>query len=122
MPSELSGGMKQRLSITRALTSEPHILLCDEPFSSIHYVARFGLNTEFKRICLQYGITCVFVTHNVEEAIFLADTLVVLSSRPCREIKTHYPNLSVDPEDAFRCRQSPEFEPLLREVWEDLKH
>jgi NitT/TauT family transport system ATP-binding protein len=121
MPQELSGGMKQRLSIIRALTSEPHILLCDEPFSAIDYVARFSLNTEFKRICLQYGITCVFVTHNVEEAIFLSDVLIVLSSRPCREISRYYPKLKFD-DDAFRCRQSPEFDPLFRQVWEDLKH
>jgi NitT/TauT family transport system ATP-binding protein len=122
MPDQLSGGMKQRLSIIRALTSAPEILLCDEPFSSIDYLARFELNTQFKNICSENEITCIFVTHNIEEAIFLADSLIVLSSRPCRQIKSYRDELPKNKENALSCRQSQEFEPLFRKIWEDLKH
>ena len=122
MPNDLSGGMRQRLSVVRALSSNPDILLCDEPFSAIDYVARFELNTQFRRICKHHKITCVFITHNIEEAIYLADTLIVLSSRPCREISRHFPNDVVDKDSAFACRESSGFDSLFREVWGNLRY
>jgi len=120
-PSTLSGGMQQRVAIVRALESEPRILFCDEPFSAIDFVGRLQLNTEFKKMCRLIGCTTVFVTHNIEEAVFLGDVILVLSKRPCEVIKVIRPQLSRFPEDAVKCRQSPEFEDHFNEIWQALK-
>jgi len=121
MPSELSGGMKQRADIIRALESRPNILLCDEPFSAIDFVTRLSLNTKFKKMCRIHGITTVFVTHNIEESIFLADEIAVMSGRPGRIVAGYTPKLSKHSEDAVRCRESPEFSDLFLRIWEDLR-
>jgi NitT/TauT family transport system ATP-binding protein len=120
LPSELSGGMQQRVGIVRALESEPRMLFCDEPFSAIDFVTRLQLNTEFKKMCRLIGCTTVFVTHNIEEAIFLGDTILVLSKRPCEIVKEIRPQLSRFPEDAVKCRQSPEFDGYFNEIWKAL--
>ncbi len=121
LPAQLSGGMCQRVAIVRALESDPSILICDEPFSSIDFVTRLSLNTEFKALCKLIGCTTMFVTHNIEEAIFLADQIVVLSSVPARVIRTYEPRLSIGSEDAVKCRRAPEFSVLFNSIWEDLK-
>jgi NitT/TauT family transport system ATP-binding protein len=120
-PVALSGGMQQRVAIIRALESEPSILFCDEPFSAIDFVTRLKLNTEFKKLCRTIGCTTVFVTHNIEEAIFLGDVILVLSKRPCQIVKEiRNPQLSLFPEDAVKCRQSPEFGAYFDEIWKAL--
>jgi NitT/TauT family transport system ATP-binding protein len=119
-PSELSGGMQQRVAIVRALESEPRILFCDEPFSAIDFVGRLQLNTEFKKMCRLIGCTTVFVTHNIEEAVFLGDVILVLSKRPCEVVKEIRPQLSKFPEDAVKCRQSPEFDEYFNDIWKAL--
>lgn len=121
LPTQLSGGMRQRVAIVRAIESDPSILICDEPFSSIDFVTRLSLNTEFKTLCKLIGCTTVFVTHNIEEAIFLADKIIVLSSVPARVIRTYEPHLSIGLEDAVKCRKAPEFPILFNAIWEDLK-
>ena len=122
LPAELSGGMAQRVAIIRALESRPRILFCDEPFSAIDFVTRLYLNTRFKFMCRVQGITMVFVTHNIEEAIFLGDEVAVMSGRYARIIKTYKPQLSIGAEDAVECKQSPEFGRLFVQLWEDLKN
>jgi NitT/TauT family transport system ATP-binding protein len=117
----LSGGMAQRVAIIRALESEPKILFCDEPFSAIDFVTRLSLNTKFKKMSRNLGCTTIFVTHNIEEAIFLADRILVLSRRPCRIVDEFAPQLSRCPEDAVKCRQSPEFPAYFDRIWEKLK-
>lgn len=119
-PSELSGGMQQRVAIVRALESEPQILFCDEPFSAIDFVTRLQLNTEFKKLCRLIGCTTVFVTHNIEEAVFLGDRILVLSKRPCEIVKEIRPQLSRFPEDAVKCRQSPKFDSYFNDIWKAL--
>lgn len=122
LPEELSGGMAQRVAVIRALESQPRILFCDEPFSAIDFVGRLELNTRFKYMCKVQGITTIFVTHNIEEAIFLGDEIIVMSARPARIVSAYSPKLSIGSDDAVECRKSPEFADLFQQIWRDLKN
>lgn len=110
-PRELSGGMKQRVAIARSLVNDPNVLLMDEPFSALDVNTRHKLQEELVRIWGEEQKTVIFVTHNVDEAVFLADRVVVLSRNPGTIIKTFNINLA-----RIRDRTKPEFLDLKKEI------
>jgi NitT/TauT family transport system ATP-binding protein len=115
-PHELSGGMRQRVALARALAQESQVLLMDEPFGALDAITRDVLHDEVERVWTETGITILFVTHNVREAVRLGDRVLVLSSRPGRVVEEF-------PVDITRPRrlESPEVAALAGEVTERLR-
>ena len=114
-PKELSGGMKQRVAIARAYAAEPEVLLMDEPFGALDAQTRTQLQTELLVTWEREKKTCFFITHDVEEAIILAQRVVIMSARPGRireivEVNIPYPRTQ-------ETKLTPEFNALKNRIW-----
>ena len=114
-PWQLSGGMQQRVTIARALAAEPRILLMDEPFSSVDALTRLELHALILDLWTRHRFTAVLVTHDVDEAVFLADRIVVLSSRPSKVSKVIETGLP-RPRDSISTSESDRFLSLRHEI------
>lgn len=125
-PKELSGGMQQRVALIRAFQRKPRLLLCDEPFSAIDFVNRLKLATHFRFQCKILNVTTIFVTHNIEEAIFLGDRVIVMRGRPGadepgRIHAVHQISSALEGRaDAVDIRLDPRFGEYFRQIWDDL--
>ena len=118
-PWQLSGGMQQRVSIARALSFDPDMLLMDEPFGALDEITRDRLNEELLRLWEQTQKTVVFVTHSIPEAVFLSSKIVVMSARPGKIIDVIDTNFPKD--RTFDIRETPEFLEASQRVREALK-
>ena len=114
-PWQLSGGMQQRVAIARALAAEPRVLLLDEPFSSVDALTRLELHALVQELRDKQRFTAVLVTHDVDEAVFLADRVVVLSSRPSTVVRSVAIGLP-RPRDNIETREDPRFLALRHEL------
>jgi NitT/TauT family transport system ATP-binding protein len=117
-PNQLSGGMQQRVSLSRALVYEPDVLLMDEPFGALDEFTRERLNLEIQRIWMEQRKTILFVTHNISEAVFLSDQILVMTPRPgrvARIVRVPFPR----PRE-IRLMKTPEFASVVFEIREVL--
>jgi NitT/TauT family transport system ATP-binding protein len=114
-PGELSGGMQQRVALSRALANEPDLLLCDEPFAALDAMTRQIMQQELLNIVADSGKTVLFITHSIDEALILSDRLVVMSARPGR-VKAVYENDLPRPRN-MDVQITDRFMELKRQVW-----
>ncbi|HKM03678.1 MAG TPA: ATP-binding cassette domain-containing protein [Lachnospiraceae bacterium] len=119
-PSELSGGMRQRAALVRTLSLSPDLLLLDEPFSALDYQTRLSVSSDICSKIRKENKTAILVTHDLSEAIRLADIVYVLSKRPGTIIKELPIKLTISPELSISSRNAPEFPKYFEILWEAL--
>lgn len=117
-PYELSGGMKQRASLARTLVNKPEMLLMDEPFGALDALTRQNMQTLIRKIWMETGNTILFITHDVDEALALATSIIVMSSRPGRILKEFHTNFTYQISDAEHenVRYKPEYMGIREEI------
>src|ERR671932_48846 len=119
-PWELSGGMQQRVAIARALAYQPEIMLMDEPFASVDAQTRADLEDLILQVRQEYGVTVVFVTHDIDESVYLSDRIAVLTPSPTTVQEVLEVDLS-EPRDQVETKELPAFAPLRGHVWRLIK-
>jgi NitT/TauT family transport system ATP-binding protein len=119
-PYQLSGGMRKRVALAQSLINEPKILLMDEPFSALDVQTRALMENELLSLWANTRASVVFVTHDLEEAIALADRVFVISAGP-GTVKANYPVPLSRPRNVTEIRMQPQFSQIYSEIWNDLK-
>ncbi|MEE1196796.1 MAG: ABC transporter ATP-binding protein [Lachnospiraceae bacterium] len=119
-PSQLSGGMRQRAALIRTLVMEPTLLLLDEPFSALDYQTRLNVSDDIGKIIRQESITAILVTHDISEAISMADRVIILTPRPATVNTIVDIRLSVEPRTPLSSRNAPEFKTYFNQIWKEL--
>jgi NitT/TauT family transport system ATP-binding protein len=120
-PASLSGGMRQRVAIMRTLAFDPEVILLDEPFSALDFQTRLLLQTDVSRIIAERGKSAILVTHDIGEAIAMADRVLVLSARPATVCATHLIDLPRLGRDPVALRTDPAFQAYFAKIWADLE-
>ncbi len=118
-PHQLSGGMKQRVGIARALANDPEVLLMDEPFAALDAQTRTIMQEELLRIWATLGTTVIYVTHSLEEALLLGDRVVLMTARPGR-VSQVFP-VELGRPRGLEIRSSPAYGVLLEKIWTELR-
>ena len=119
-PWQLSGGMRQRAALIRTLATKPDILLLDEPFSALDYQTRLSVSDEIGSIIRNSKKTAILVTHDIAEAISLADRVIVLTKRPAT-VKAVFPiHLSLEHYSPLKAREAAEFKDYFNAIWKEL--
>src|SRR5690606_37025001 len=117
-PAELSGGMKQRTSVARALYTDPELLLLDEPFGALDALTREQITADTEQIWMKQGFTALLITHSIGEAVHLADRVLVMSARPGRIVNEFNIDL---PRPRTQALGSPEFARLTNDIRDKLE-
>lgn len=119
-PSQLSGGMRQRAALIRTLALEPALLLLDEPFSALDYQTRLSVADDIGQILKAQKKTALLVTHDISEAISMADKVVVLSSRPASVKKVIVIDMGMEKRTPMASRNAPGFKTYFNQIWKEL--
>ena len=119
-PSQLSGGMRQRVALIRTLAIKPKILLLDEAFSAIDYQTRLMVTKDIYNIIKNENVTTLMVTHDISEAISMSDRIVVLSERPATVKTIHTIDFEMENRDPLNVRESPKFSKYFDSIWKEL--
>ncbi|MFP4698210.1 MAG: ABC transporter ATP-binding protein [Eubacteriales bacterium] len=119
-PSHLSGGMRQRVALIRTLALKPEILLLDEPFSALDYQTRLAVSDDIGTIIKNENKTAILVTHDIAEAISMADRVLILTKRPASIKKSFVIELSIDNRTPFTSRSAKEFSNYFNQIWKEL--
>ena len=119
-PSQLSGGMRQRVALIRTLAIRPEILLLDEAFSALDYQTRIMVTKDIYSILRNENITTVMVTHDISESISMSDRVIVLSKRPATVKKIHAIDFKMENRNPMNARKSPKFSKYFDSLWKEL--
>ena len=119
-PSQLSGGMKQRVALIRTLATNPDILLLDEAFSALDYQTRLAVTNDVYKIIKKENKTAIMVTHDIPESISMADKIIVLSKRPATIQSIHDIKFNIKDRTPLNCREDPNFSKYFDTIWREL--
>ena len=119
-PTQLSGGMRQRVALIRTLAIKPEILLLDEAFSALDYQTRIMVTKDIYEILKNEKVTSLMVTHDISEAISMGDKVIVLTTRPAGIKKIHEIKFDIENRTPINCRESPKFSKYFDCLWKEL--
>ena len=119
-PTQLSGGMRQRVALIRTLAVRPKILLLDEAFSALDHQTRINVTKDIYNILKAENITALMVTHDISEAISMSDRVIVLSQRPAKIKNIHTIEFDIPNRTPLNCRESPKFSKYFDTLWKEL--